>query len=114
DGKPIREAPKQGEKEGELKVFSQTYKLKENERFMRVDEFLKLPEIQSTFPGSGKHLEGGMPGMNYMDYWDRLNSRERARCENDVDFCLKQLQTAHDKAKIDPLKEAFQSSKEKG
>ncbi|HHL3493901.1 TPA: SidE phosphodiesterase domain-containing protein [Legionella pneumophila] len=114
DGQPIREAPKKGQKEGDLKVFSQTHQLKENERFMRVDEFLKLPEIQSTFPGSGKHLEGGMPGMNYMDYWNRLNSRERARCENDVDFCLKQLQTAHDKAKIDPLKEAFQSSKEKG
>ncbi|MGX6636674.1 T4SS effector NAD-dependent ubiquitin ligase SdeA [Legionella pneumophila] len=114
DGKPIREAPKQGEKEGELKVFSQTYKLKENERFMRVDEFLKLPEVQSNFPGAGKHLHGGMPGMNEMDYWNRLNSLNRARCENDVDFCLKQLQTAHDKAKIDPIKQAFQSSKEKG
>ncbi|AMP96019.1 SidE phosphodiesterase domain-containing protein [Legionella pneumophila] len=114
NGQPIREAPKNGQKEGELKVFPQTYQLKENERFMRVDEFLKLPEIQSTFPGSGKHLEGGMPGMSYMAYWDRLNSRERARCENDVDFCLKQLEIALDKAKIDPLKEAFQPSKEKG
>ncbi|MFO8702928.1 T4SS effector NAD-dependent ubiquitin ligase SdeA, partial [Legionella pneumophila serogroup 2] len=114
DGQPIREAPKKGQKEGDLKVFPQTYKLKENERFMRVDEFLKLPEIQSTFPGAGKHLQGGMPGMNEMDYWNRLNSLNRARCENDVNFCLKQLQTAHDKAKIDPIKEAFQSSKEKG
>ncbi|MDX1855423.1 T4SS effector NAD-dependent ubiquitin ligase SdeA [Legionella pneumophila] len=114
DGQPIREAPKKGQKEGDLKVFPQTYKLKENERLMRVDEFLKLPEIQNTFPGSGKHLQGGMPGMNEMDYWNRLNSLNRARCENDVDFCLKQLQTAHDKAKIDPVKQAFQSSKEKG
>ncbi|HHU0832651.1 TPA: T4SS effector NAD-dependent ubiquitin ligase SdeA, partial [Legionella pneumophila] len=114
DGQPIREAPKKGQKEGDLKFFPQTYKLKENERFMRVDEYLKLPEIQSTFPGAGKHLQGGMPGMNEMDYWNRLNSLNRARCENDVDFCLKQLQTAHDKAKIDPIKEAFQSSKEKG
>ncbi|MGX6641426.1 T4SS effector NAD-dependent ubiquitin ligase SdeA [Legionella pneumophila] len=113
-GKPIREAPKKGQKEGDLKVFPQTYKLKENERLMRVDEFLKLPEIQNTFPGSGKHLQGGMPGMNEMDYLNRLNSLNRARCENDVDFCLKQLQTAHDKAKIDPIKQAFQSSKEKG
>ncbi len=114
DGQPIREAPKKGQKEGDLKFFSQTYKLKENERFMRVDEFLKLPEVQSNFPGAGKHLHGGMPGMNEMDYWNRLNSLNRARCENDVDFCLKQLQTAHDKAKIDPIKQAFQSSKEKG
>ncbi|MCH9210090.1 T4SS effector NAD-dependent ubiquitin ligase SdeA [Legionella pneumophila serogroup 1] len=114
DGQPIREVPKKGQKEGDLKVFPQTYKLKENERLMRVDEFLKLPEIQNTFPGSGKHLQGGMPGMNEMDYWNRLNSLNRARCENDVDFCLKQLQTAHDKAKIDPVKQAFQSSKEKG
>ncbi|HHT9953156.1 TPA: T4SS effector NAD-dependent ubiquitin ligase SdeA, partial [Legionella pneumophila] len=114
DGQPIREIPKKGQKEGDLKVFPQTYKLKENERLMRVDEFLKLPEIQNTFPGSGKHLQGGMPGMNEMDYWNRLNSLNRARCENDVDFCLKQLQTAHDKAKIDPIKQAFQSSKEKG
>ncbi|HCU5991914.1 TPA: T4SS effector NAD-dependent ubiquitin ligase SdeA [Legionella pneumophila] len=114
DGQPIREAPKKGQKEGDLKFFSQTYKLKENERFMRVDEFLKLPEVQSNFPGAGKHLHGGMPGMNEMDYWNRLNSLNRARCENDVDFCLKQLQTAHDKAKIDPVKQAFQSSKEKG
>ncbi|TIE22123.1 septation initiation protein, partial [Legionella pneumophila] len=85
----------------------------ENERLMRVDEFLRLPEIQSTFPGSGKHLQGGMPGMNDMDYWNRLNSLNRARCENDVDFCLKQLEKAHDKAKIEPIKEAFQSSKGK-
>ncbi|HAU1356906.1 TPA: T4SS effector NAD-dependent ubiquitin ligase SdeA [Legionella pneumophila] len=113
DGQPIREAPKKGQKEGDLKVFPQTYKLKENERLMRVDEFLKLPEIQNTFPGSGKHLQGGMPGMNEMDYWNRLNSLNRARCENDVDFCLKQLQTAHDKAKIEPIKQAFQSSKGK-
>ncbi|HAU1643998.1 TPA: T4SS effector NAD-dependent ubiquitin ligase SdeA [Legionella pneumophila] len=113
DGQPIREAPKMGQKVGDLKVFPQTYKLKENERLMRVDEFLRLPEIQSTFPGSGKHLQGGMPGMNDMDYWNRLNSLNRARCENDVDFCLKQLEKAHDKAKIEPIKEAFQSSKGK-
>ncbi|HAT2016287.1 TPA: NAD-dependent ubiquitin ligase [Legionella pneumophila] len=110
DGQPIREAPKKGQKEGDLKAFPQAYQLKGNERFMRVDEFLKLPEVQSTFPGSGKHLEGGMPGMNYMDYWNRLNSRERARCENDVDFCLKQLEIAHHKAKIDPIKVAVQPS----
>ncbi|HAT8178249.1 TPA: T4SS effector NAD-dependent ubiquitin ligase SdeA [Legionella pneumophila] len=114
DGQPIREATKKGQKEGDLKFFPQTYKLKENERFMRVDEFLKLPEIQTNFPGAGKHLQGGMPGMNEMDYMNRLNSLNRARCENDVNFCLKQLQTAHDKAKIDPIKEAFQSTKEKG
>ncbi|HGH3041771.1 TPA: SidE phosphodiesterase domain-containing protein [Legionella pneumophila] len=110
DGQPIREAPKKGQKEGDLKAFPQAYQLKGNERFMRVDEFLKLPEVQSTFPGSGKHLEGGMPGMSYMDYWNRLNSRERARCENDVDFCLKQLEIAHHKAKIDPIKVAVQPS----
>ncbi|HHX3464128.1 TPA: SidE phosphodiesterase domain-containing protein [Legionella pneumophila] len=114
DGQPIREAPKKGQREGDLKAFPLAYKLKETERFMRVDEFLKLPEVQSNFPGAGKHLHGGMPGMNEMDYWNRLNSQERAKCENDVGFCLKQLQTAHDKAKIDPVKEAFQSSKEKG
>ncbi|HBB7077119.1 T4SS effector NAD-dependent ubiquitin ligase SdeA [Legionella pneumophila serogroup 1] len=114
DGQPIREAPKKGQKEGDLKFFPQTYKLKENERFMRVDEFLKLPEVQSAFPGAGKHLQGGMPGMNEIEYLNRLNSLNRAKCENDVGFCLRQLQTAHDKAKIDPVKQAFQSSKEKG
>ncbi|HAT1847709.1 TPA: SidE phosphodiesterase domain-containing protein [Legionella pneumophila] len=110
DGQPMREAPKEGQREGDLKAFPQDYKLKETERFMRVDEFLKLPEVRSTFPGSGKHLEGGMPGMSYMDYWDRLNSRERARCENDVNFCLKQLEIAHHNAKIDPIKGAVQPS----
>ncbi|HDV5711179.1 TPA: T4SS effector NAD-dependent ubiquitin ligase SdeA, partial [Legionella pneumophila] len=114
DGQPIREAPKKGQKEGDLKFFPQTYKLKENERFMRVDEFLKLPEVQSAFPGAGKHLQGGMPGMNEIEYLNRLNSLNRAKCENDVGFCLIQLQKAHDKAKIDPIKEAFQSSKKEG
>ncbi|CZH10561.1 TPA: SidE phosphodiesterase domain-containing protein [Legionella pneumophila] len=110
DGQPMREAPKEGQREGDLKAFPQAYKLKETERFMRVDEFLKLPEVQSTFPGAGKHLQGGMPGMNEMDYWNRLNSVNRARCENDVDFCLKQLEIAHHKAKIDPIKVAVQPS----
>ncbi|AOW51384.1 TPA: T4SS effector NAD-dependent ubiquitin ligase SdeA [Legionella pneumophila subsp. pneumophila] len=114
DGQPIRNEPAKGEKQGTLAFFPSTYQLQGNERFMRVDEYLKLDEVQQRFPGIGKHLEGGMPGMNEMDYWNRLNSLNRARCENDVDFCLKQLQTAHDKAKIDPVKEAFQSSKEKG
>ncbi|HAT1881178.1 TPA: NAD-dependent ubiquitin ligase [Legionella pneumophila] len=110
DGQPMREAPKEGQREGDLKAFPQAYKLKETERFMRVDEFLKLPEVQSTFPGAGKHLQGGMPGMNEMDYWNRLNSVNRARCENDVVFCLKQLEIAHHKAKIDPIKVAVQPS----
>ncbi|HGK6659305.1 TPA: T4SS effector NAD-dependent ubiquitin ligase SdeA [Legionella pneumophila] len=114
DGQPIRNEPAKGEKQGTLAFFPSTYQLQGNERFMRVDEYLKLDEVQQRFPGVGKHLEGGMPGMNEMDYWNRLNSLNRARCENDVDFCLKQLQTAHDKAKIDPIKQAFQSSKEKG
>ncbi|HAU3543930.1 TPA: T4SS effector NAD-dependent ubiquitin ligase SdeA [Legionella pneumophila] len=114
DGQPIRNEPAKGEKQGTLAFFPASYQLQGNERFMRVDEYLKLDEVQQRFPGIGKHLEGGMPGMNEMDYWNRLNSLNRARCENDVDFCLKQLQTAHDKAKIDPIKQAFQSSKEKG
>ncbi|HAT8809848.1 TPA: NAD-dependent ubiquitin ligase, partial [Legionella pneumophila] len=114
DGQPIRNEPSKGEKQGTLAFFPSTYQLQGNERFMRVDEYLKLDEVQQRFPGAGKHLEGGIPGMKYMDYMNRLNSLNRAKCENDVNFCLKQLQKAHDKAKIDPVKEAFQSSKEKG
>ncbi|HBD9373169.1 TPA: NAD-dependent ubiquitin ligase [Legionella pneumophila] len=114
DGQPIRNEPAKGEKQGTLAFFPASYQLQGNERFMRVDEYLKLDEVQQRFPGAGKHLEGGIPGMKYMDYMNRLNSLNRAKCETDVGFCLKQLQTAHDKAKIDPVKEAFQSSKEKG
>ncbi|HAT6973468.1 TPA: NAD-dependent ubiquitin ligase, partial [Legionella pneumophila] len=111
DGQPIRNEPLKGEKQGTLAFFPSTYQLQGNERFMRVDEYLKLDEVQQRFPGTGKHLEGGIPGMGYMDYMNRLNSLNRAKCENDVDFCLKQLQTVHEKAKITPIKDAVQPSK---
>ena len=114
DGLPIRNAPGEGEIVGSLAFFAQSYELQGTERWMRVDEFLQQEEVQKRFPGTGKHLEGGMPGLSEYQYLQRLSSRGRADCENNVGICLGQLQAAHDKARIDPLKAAFQSSPEKG
>lgn len=113
DGNVIRHAPKKGEKEGSPAQFSSTYRLKDNERFMRVDEYLQLPDVQSRFPGVGKHLEGGLPGMKFMDYERRLNSREKGRCETEVDYCLGQLQSANNQIKLATVKAAFQPSSTK-
>ncbi|HAT1867929.1 T4SS effector NAD-dependent ubiquitin ligase SidE [Legionella pneumophila] len=115
DGNPIREESDDEDEEesGELKFFSQKKKLEENQRYMRVDEYLKLDEVQKRFPGAGKKLDGGLPGLKEYQYLQRLNSINRARCENDVDFCLGQLQTAHHQTKITPIKRAFQSSSDK-
>ena len=114
DGQPIRNPLGKGETVGSLAFFAQNYELQGTERWMRVDEFLQQDEVQKRFPGAGKILEGGKPGLNMMQYDAYVNSRERADCETNVDYCLGQLQAAHDKARIDPLKAAFQSSPAKG
>ena len=110
DGQPIRNAPGKGETVGSLAFFAQSYELQGTERWMRVDEFLQQEEVQKRFPGAGKVLEGGKPGLNTMQYDAYLNSRERADCETNVDYCLGKLQDAHHQAKIDPVKAAVQSS----
>lgn len=55
DDNPIREelVDEDEEESGELKFFSQKKKLEENQRYMRVDEYLKLDEVQKRFPGAG-------------------------------------------------------------
>ncbi|HAT1597736.1 TPA: NAD-dependent ubiquitin ligase [Legionella pneumophila] len=110
DGNPIRESSQEGEMQGKLKFFPQDYKLQENERFMRVDEYLKLDEVQHRFPSRGEKLAGGMADLNEYQYMQRLNSREKGLCETSVDFCLGQLKTANHKAKIEPIKNALQSA----
>ncbi|HGU7212907.1 TPA: hypothetical protein ACNBBG_002593, partial [Legionella pneumophila] len=58
----FKDAPKEQFGSGELKFFSQKKKLEENQPYMRVDEYLKLDEVQKRFPGAGKKLDGGLPG----------------------------------------------------
>ncbi|WP_115711424.1 SidE phosphodiesterase domain-containing protein [Legionella sainthelensi] len=110
DGQPIRNKPRKGETQGTLAFFPTSYQLRENERWMRVDEYLQLDEIQRQFPGSGKKLERGLPKLSEYAYLQHTNSDERAQCENDVDFCLGQLQTANNQSKISPIKGAIQFS----
>lgn len=77
---------------------------------MRIDEYLQLEEVQRKFPGSNKKLERGLPELSEYAYLQHTNSDERAQCENDVDFCLGQLQAANHQSKIAPLKGAIQLS----
>ncbi len=113
DGQPLREDPEDDETEGNLKVFRISDPIPKDHRYMRVNEFLALEEIRKEFPLAGKQLEGGKPGMNMLQYDRFLNSVDRASCENDVDFCLGRLQTAHHKAKVEPIQKAFQSASSK-
>ena len=107
--KPVRESTGWNAKQtGALKVYSDKHILKENERFMRVDEYLK--ELGTEFPGNGKMLEGGFPGLNIMQNEARVNSKERGLCETNVDYCLAQLAEASRKAKLASIKTAVQSS----
>ncbi|KTD66611.1 SidE protein [Legionella santicrucis] len=110
DGQPIRNKPRKGETQGTLAFFPTSYELQENERWMRVDEYLKLDEVQCKFPGYGKKLQRGMPELSEYAYLQHTNSDERAQCENDVDFCLGQLQAANHQSKISPIKGAIQFS----
>ncbi|KTC91865.1 SidE protein, partial [Legionella cincinnatiensis] len=111
DGQPIRNEPRKGETQGTLAFFPTSYQLQDNERWMRVDEYLKLDEVQRKFPGSDKKLQRGLPELSEYAYLQHTNSDERAQCENDVDFCLGQLQTANHQSKISPIKGALQFSK---
>lgn len=113
DGNPIRNPPQKGETVGSLAFFPNTYTLQGNERYMRVDEYLKLDEVQNKFPGAGKKLLRGLLDKYKTDYEYLANhvySDGRARCENDVDFCLGQLQKAHEQARLAPLKQILQDS----
>ncbi|QEY50411.1 SidE phosphodiesterase domain-containing protein [Legionella longbeachae] len=110
DGQPIRNKPAKGETQGTLAFFPTSYQLQDNERWMRIDEYLQLEEVQRKFPGSNKKLERGLPELSEYAYLQHTNSDERAQCENDVDFCLGQLQAANHQSKIAPLKGAIQLS----
>jgi effector protein SdeA len=102
DGKPVRE-------EGNLKFISSMADVPKDHRYMRVNEFLALEETRNNFP-LDKLIEGGFPGMDYVEYDNHLNHINRARCENEVDFCLGRLQAASQQTRIDPLKQTFQAA----
>ena len=104
---PVRDPVKNGQTKGDLTFHSQTHKLKDGERFMRVDEY--LAEMGDKFPGFGKTLEGGYPGFSEYQNMMRVSSRERGLCETDVDYCSAQLEKAHKQAKLTPIKKAIQA-----
>lgn len=103
DGQPVRLPLEKGETVGKLKTVQDGYVLQAGESIMKVKEYLAIPEVAARFPGVGKKLEGGYPGLNYMQTIAHTSSRERAKCETNVDFCLQQLQKAHEKANATPL-----------
>jgi effector protein SdeA len=97
DGNPVRENNRG--KQGKLKFISADDPLPLDHRYMRVNEFLALEEIRKNFPFD-KVIEGGLPGLDYNEYAEYLNHSDRARCENDVDFCLKELNAANESFQV--------------
>ena len=104
DGQPVREPRRSRQTVGDLTLVTDKYVPKENERIMKVSEYLALPEVAARFPGSGKKLDDGYGGLKEFQIMQRVSSRERGLCETNVDYCLKQLEKAYTGAQSAPLK----------
>jgi effector protein SdeA len=112
DGNPVREASENEEEQGKLTFIDSRANLPQGYRYMRVSEFLALDEVRKEFPLTGE-IAGAPPGMGDAEYGEYLNHADRARCENDVGFCLDRLQAVNQQAQINPITKAVIASPSK-
>ncbi len=83
--------------DGRLLEQPSSYRLKENESYMRIVDYFHLGSVATNLK------------LPYLPGSPELTGR----CETDVDFCLASLGAAHAQAKIAPIRNAVQSNAQK-